>query len=327
MTTKDVDLCASFATVLPSEPSSDHFWLVLTAHSLPLQIPWKPFLQSILNQTLSPNETIIVLDLKYLANLNNIISSIDPRYDIPLSFSVLSTFQATLFRGTPCRTLANYMLWRVVYDSMSLLSRKYRDLMHDYNRYFTGQDREEARWKVCVDLVSQQMNIATSSMYVRHYFRESSKNKVSSDSWPFLVRHQLQAFLLPVKTQEIVRYLINEFVHTLEHVNWMDEKTRENAVDKAKTMKTYIGYTDEMRNGTLINELYEEVRIRLVCPFKCSHDDSTLSSRLTICDFCALVLLQLELSANDFYTNLLLIRRFDSESAYADLRENNVRGE
>lgn len=72
------------------------------------------------------------------------------------------------------------MLWRVVYESMSLLGRRYRDLLHDYNKYFTGQDREEARWKSCVDLVSQQLNIATSSMYVRHYFRETSRNKVGS---------------------------------------------------------------------------------------------------------------------------------------------------
>lgn len=62
-----------------------------------------------------------------------------------------------------------------------------------------------------------------------------------------------------MQTQEIVKYLINEFVHTLEHVNWMDETTRRHAIEKAKTMRTYIGYTDEMRNATLINELYDEV--------------------------------------------------------------------
>lgn len=48
-------------------------------------------------------------------------------------------------------------------------------------------------------------------------------------------------------------------MHTLEHVKWMDEKTRHNAVDKARTMKTYVGYTEELRNASLIDELYEDV--------------------------------------------------------------------
>lgn len=73
----------------------------------------------------------------------------------------------------------------------------------------------------------------------------------------------------PEQTEDIVNYIINEFVHTIEHVNWMDESTRSNAVDKARAMRTYIGYTDELRNSTKIDQLYEKAGdLRAICSIK-----------------------------------------------------------
>lgn len=51
-----------------------------------------------------------------------------------------------------------------------------------------------------------------------------------------------------------------EFQDILKQVDWMDEETKKNALDKAKSMSTHIAYPDELMNDRKLEEFYGDVR-------------------------------------------------------------------
>lgn len=58
----------------------------------------------------------------------------------------------------------------------------------------------------------------------------------------------------------MVKYIHQEFVRSLEKVDWMDHKTKMRAIEKAKGISTRIGYAKEILNHTKVAELFHGVR-------------------------------------------------------------------
>lgn len=138
------------------------------------------------------------------------------------------------------RTLANYMMWRVVLQSVSTMGRKWRELAQTYNAVITGQEREEPRWEQCLSSLTGTLGIAISSMYVKNYFKSDSKGLA----------------------MEMVGYIKREFANILDEVDWMDAETRQEAKEKANAIASYIGYPDELLNDTKIEDLYSGLDLR-----------------------------------------------------------------
>lgn len=138
------------------------------------------------------------------------------------------------------RVLANYMMWRVVLQSVSTLGKKWRELAQNYNSVITGQEREEPRWEQCLSSLTGTLGIAISSMYVKNHFKSDSKGLA----------------------MEMVGYIRREFTNILEEVDWMDDETRQEAKEKANAISSYIGYPDELLNDTLIEELYSGLDLK-----------------------------------------------------------------
>lgn len=59
--------------------------------------------------------------------------------------------------------------------------------------------------------------------------------------------------------EEMVQDIRNEFVKILKKVDWMDEKTRQNALEKVNSMVAYIGYPEELLDEEKVNKYYENV--------------------------------------------------------------------
>lgn len=137
------------------------------------------------------------------------------------------------------RDVANYLIWRVVLNSMITLNKQWVDNFRDYTKIITGQDAEEPRWEQCLDSVNNIFGIGLSNLYVKHHFDPDSKKSALA----------------------IVNYIREEFLQILNEVDWMDDKTRGYAIEKAKWIKAYIGYPDELLNDTLVEEFYKDVRI------------------------------------------------------------------
>lgn len=81
------------------------------------------------------------------------------------------------------------------------------------------------------------MSIASGALYVRKYFNEQARQNAL----------------------EMVADIRTEFMDILKHVDWMDEETKKNAIDKANSMSTHIAYPDELLDNKKLEEFYGDV--------------------------------------------------------------------
>lgn len=59
----------------------------------------------------------------------------------------------------------------------------------------------------------------------------------------------------------MVNGIREEFEKILKEVSWMDEKTREAALNKLHRMTTHIGYPDEIMKDSKLEEYYKDLDI------------------------------------------------------------------
>lgn len=76
---------------------------------------------------------------------------------------------------------------------------------------------------------------AVGALYVRKFFNEKSKEHA----------------------QQIVENVKSSFIDMLYKVEWMDESTRNKAVDKAKALVPHIAFPNELTNKTTLENFYK----------------------------------------------------------------------
>ncbi|KAH9628009.1 hypothetical protein HF086_017984 [Spodoptera exigua] len=79
------------------------------------------------------------------------------------------------------------------------------------------------------------MSIAVGALYIRKYFNENSK----------------------ANALEMVNDIRQQFRKTLNEVDWMDEKTRQAALEKADSMASHIAYPSEMLDNDKLAKFYD----------------------------------------------------------------------
>lgn len=180
-------------------------------------IPWKEYINTILKPyaEVDDDEMVIV--------------------NVPTYFKKFEK----LMKETPKRTQANYVLWRAAAATVSYLPDEVRRLQLKYSTAVSGKTEREARWKECIDLVSNSLSLSVGALYVRKYFNEESKKSAV----------------------EMVTDIRQEFQKILKKVDWMDEETRKSALEKAESMSTHIAYPDELLNDKKLEEFYEKLEI------------------------------------------------------------------
>ncbi|KAF4525127.1 hypothetical protein B566_EDAN005069 [Ephemera danica] len=144
-----------------------------------------------------------------------------------------------LLSNTEKRVQANYAMWRVAGAMVSYLTDDVRKRQLKYYTALSGKTEREARWKECVDIVSGSLSISTGALYVRKYFKEEAKKNAL----------------------DMVEDIRAEFMKILKELEWMDDSTRKNALDKAAAMATHIAYPDELADDKKIAEFYKDLEI------------------------------------------------------------------
>ncbi|XP_035795572.1 neprilysin-2-like isoform X1 [Anopheles albimanus] len=145
-----------------------------------------------------------------------------------------------LLQNTPKRVMANYVMWRISGFSSFFLTEKLRKRQLQYSTALSGKQEQEPRWKECVEITSGSLPISVGALYIRKYFREESKRAAL----------------------DMVNDIKGVFVDILKKVEWMDEVTRQSALEKVATMATHIGYPDELMNDTKIAEYYKDLEFQ-----------------------------------------------------------------
>lgn len=59
----------------------------------------------------------------------------------------------------------------------------------------------------------------------------------------------------------MVENIRDEFISILNDVDWMDEKTRQEAIKKAKALTAHVGYPNELADNNKLEEYYHNLEI------------------------------------------------------------------
>ncbi|MCI4390399.1 hypothetical protein PGIGA_G00122220 [Pangasianodon gigas] len=162
---------------------------------------WTRYIQGIVASvsiTVQPDEPVVVYCSPYLEKLDTVLS----RYNR--------------------RTVQNYLVWMLIMERVSSLSRRMKDVRAHYRKALHGTTVEEARWRDCVRYVQNNMENAVGALYVRETFAGDSKRMVG----------------------ELIKKIQDSYVETLEELNWMDDQSKEKAREKAMSISEQIGYPD-----------------------------------------------------------------------------------
>lgn len=95
---------------------------------------------------------------------------------------------------------------------------------------------------MCANIVTNVAPVAIGHLYTSSYFAEKDK----------------------AKADELVDFILQEYIETTKNSTWMDENTKQTALDKTSKMRKYIGYHVKLRTQeaeTFYDELppaYEE---------------------------------------------------------------------
>lgn len=184
-------------------------------YQLAPQIDWLKFFNSLLLTNVTKSEPIIVVVPDYIRKVSDYFSKVDQRI------------------------LANYMLWRIIFQSLPMLNRPWGEISQHYSSVITGKIQHAPRWEQCLGSVMGSLGLAIASLYVKHHFREDSK----------------------ATALEMVNYIHKEFLKTLEKIDWMDDTTKLSAKRKAEVIKAYIGYPDEILNDTDLSTFYKDLNL------------------------------------------------------------------
>lgn len=144
-----------------------------------------------------------------------------------------------LLNTTTTRTIANYLMWRLTDSVSDYLNDDLRKLELNFTTVATGKKENPPRWKECMSVVNQKMPIAIGSLYIRKYFKPSAKTSAS----------------------HMVDRIRREFKELLKRNTWMDEETKQSALNKLNAINYYIGYPDEFYDDAKVNGYYERVNI------------------------------------------------------------------
>uniref|UniRef100_A0A8C7JMJ2 Neprilysin n=1 Tax=Oncorhynchus kisutch TaxID=8019 RepID=A0A8C7JMJ2_ONCKI len=133
------------------------------------------------------------------------------------------------------RDLQNYMVWRFVMNMVVGLSRQYRDTRKPSALY--GTTSEAAVWRQCAIYVNNNMDNAVGRLYVEEAFSGESKELM----------------------EEMISVIREVFISNLDHLRWMDVETKKAAEEKAQAIRERIGYSNNIKNDTYLNNEYRNL--------------------------------------------------------------------
>lgn len=181
-----------------------------------------------------------ILWVKYINDLLPSPLSVDGNEVVVVKVPSYFKQLGLLLRNTPKRTIANYLMWRVIESSSSFLSNDIHNSPETKRNECIGIIRGNR--KIDDDIIertNEAISIAVGAVYVRKYFRQDSKTVA----------------------MEMVNGIRKQLERILNGVDWMDDETRNSALNKLKAMSTHIGYPDELLDNAKIEEYYKNLEI------------------------------------------------------------------
>jgi predicted metalloendopeptidase len=137
------------------------------------------------------------------------------------------------------RTLANFVVLRVV-DFIASQSRSELGAIYErFQRKIDGRlDRQQA-WRECVDVLTENLPFAIGEAFIKNHFKIETKAAFG----------------------EMYRNIKDEFATTITEAAWIDENTRDKLLNKLQSLVPLIAYPDKGFDEQAIKDFYEDIKI------------------------------------------------------------------
>ncbi|XP_035223867.1 neprilysin-2-like [Stegodyphus dumicola] len=191
------------------------------------EIDWIRYFNELLDDEIDENETLIIKDLGFIKKFASCISKVDKK------------------------VVANYMMWRVVYESLPFLSKEYRNHTAPRHPYSGALYESTPRWKQCFFSLRDNLGLALHSYYMnQNAWKLHNLGKESKNS-----------------TRRIIRNIRRELSHVISNTSWIDNKTKTEAINKINAIKAHVGYPDDILYQHYVDNLYVNLTIGNECYF------------------------------------------------------------
>ena len=141
--------------------------------------------------------------LEYLNNIAYPVVELDETYDVVVEKPFYLYNLQWVLEQTSKRTIANYLMWRAIVDSIPHLNDEIFQIYRKFRKEYLGKEIPlQPRWEQCIKQLTDKNNgitVGISSLYIRRYFddytRKDVKNIVHS------IADEFQSLLKKVKLQ------------------------------------------------------------------------------------------------------------------------------
>uniref|UniRef100_A0A646QFK0 Neprilysin n=1 Tax=Hemiscolopendra marginata TaxID=943146 RepID=A0A646QFK0_9MYRI len=180
--------------------------------------------------------------LKYLLQIFPISIDVNTKIYLRIDETKLSNLIAFLMK-TPSRVLANFILWKVVYDQISKLQDpKMMEMKINYTKTvfvdYMPMEKEQ-QWIVCLRDLNALLKPALTALYGRYYFKHEHKMEL------------LQIFEMIRKSTETL----------VEKADWMNDSTKQQLKLKVSNFEIAMGYPDDLMDDEILDKYYESLTI------------------------------------------------------------------
>ncbi|MEM1136161.1 MAG: M13 family metallopeptidase [Bacteroidota bacterium] len=175
-----------------------------------------------------------------LEDLHNISPSFDwQEYFSGLGVSSIDTIIVTqpkfvgefekVINNTPIEDWQTYLEWQLINGAANFLSDEYQQANFDfYSKELRGLEAMRPRWKRVLGVTNGFIGEAIGKLYVEAVFPPEAK----------------------ATAQEMVKNIIEAYEVRIAALDWMNDSTKQKAIEKLNTLTIKIGYPDEWKDYT-----------------------------------------------------------------------------
>ncbi|XP_043483808.1 neprilysin-2-like [Leptopilina heterotoma] len=150
-----------------------------------------------------------------------------------------------ILQKTDERTLINFIFWRSIESVVKYLPGVVREAELNFKIVREGILETSPRWKECIDNSIELIDPIVTFVYYQTYFNQTILNQTIAQS-----------------TKTLVHQIHQEFLNMLEKLDWMDEKTKEKALEKARAMNMQIADENKVQSLERLKIKYKSLKLK-----------------------------------------------------------------
>ncbi|XP_048396047.1 phosphate-regulating neutral endopeptidase PHEX isoform X2 [Stegostoma tigrinum] len=233
-----------------SEALYNKFSVLKLQETVP-QFDWLRYMKLVIDTDLYPelshinmSEQLIVYVPQYFKDLFQLLDSVDNR------------------------TIANYVVWRIVYRRITNLSQRFLTRRLEFLKVMTGATSLSPRWDKCVDFVEYVLPDAVGRMFVEIHFQEDKKqlteNLVAGIRWAFVDMLEKENDWMDPETKTKAKEKL-----TVSHTNYFDNVLQSLhffAQTGFSYLRSRVSKTDWYTSPTTVNAFYSPTTNQIQFP-------------------------------------------------------------